>query len=48
MLVLYKDGRIVKRFAVACLDKDLTFSEFEDFLRKWFEFDSVKWVRPTF
>lgn len=48
MLVLYKDGRVVTRFAVASLKKDLTFSEFEAFLRKWFDFDKIRWARPTF
>ena len=46
MLILYYKGRLVTRFPINIMKKELKMTELEAFLRRWFEFDKVIWQMP--
>lgn len=46
MLILYYKGKLVTRLPISVMKQSLTMVELEAFLRKWFEFDKVKWQMP--
>ena len=46
MLVLYYKGRLVTRLPISVMKKELTMTELEAFLRRWFTFDKIVWQMP--
>lgn len=47
MLLVMLRGKVIKRFSIANMKKDMTFTELEAFLNDWFEYDKIKWVKPV-